>query len=436
MFVTFSFKKTNYRIIQSQSFQFPNMFKVKQIFPRPTVNNLRDAVKEELEKFCPSSIKGKRIAITAGSRDIKNIAEIIQTIGVVLKGKGALPFVVNAMGSHGGASAQGQRKVLSEYGIVEKMIKMPVCCSMQTVQIGCVNKEIPVFFDKFAMNADGVIVCGRVKPHTDFHAEIESGICKMMAIGLGKHKGASTIHQQGIHNFEWLIPEVASLVIKQTPILGAIAIVENAYHDTARIVGWEPEAIIEEEKRLLMESKKLMAQIYCKEFDVLIIDEIGKDISGAGMDPNIVGRSCTGMPGFDSIKASSIVVLGLSKKTGGHATGIGMADVTTLKVANKIDFGKLYTNSITSVCPMGGKLPIILNNDRDAILFSIKAANAVPTDQAKVIHIKNTSDIEKIEVSESLLQHVEDSENLKLLSSGKRMKFDEKMQLISFDDFE
>jgi len=425
----FSFSKIHYKVQGRSHFFFPLMARVEQIFSRPRVDNVAATLAEEFEKIKGMDLEGKRIAITAGSRGIPNIPEIIRVLGALLKGRGAHPFVVPAMGSHGNATAAGQKQVLKNLGIIEESIGMEICASMDTECIGHVRDRIPIYFDRFALQADGVVVCGRIKPHTDYRGDIESGICKMMAIGLGNHKGASTLHQEGQQNFSWLIPEVATLCLEKARIIFGVGIIDNAYHETAKIAILRPEEIIEKEKTLLREARSLMAKLYFEDIDVLIVDTIGKEISGAGMDPNVIGRTITRSSGFDQIKIKRIVVLGLSQASGGHASGLCLADITTLAVANAVDFAKTYTNSIASSCPEGGHLPMVLNNDRDAIMVAILTSNKISSQEVKAIHIASTLNLGEISVSQALLPQVRANDRCRILSKPSRLKFDEEGHL-------
>ncbi len=409
-------KKIDYRIPMCHQFVFPLMASVEQSFPQEKVEDITDALRAEFTKVRMMDFNGKRIAITAGSRGIPNIARIIFALGEFLKSKGAEPFVIPAMGSHGNASSLGQVEVLENLGVTEKNVKMKIESSLDTVCLGHVRGKIPVYFDKYALEADGIVVCNRIKPHTDFRADIESGLCKMLAIGLGNHKGACAIHKEGMQNFPWLLPEIAELCIARTPILFALGIVDNAYHNTARITILKKNEIISAEPKLLEIAKKNMAKIFFDDIDVLVVDEIGKDISGAGMDPNVIGRTVLNVKGFDFIKINRIVVLGLSKATKGHATGLSMADITTRKVANAIDYGKVYTNSIAVASPEGAKLPMVLNNERDAIMFAILCSKRTSPEETRLVRIKNTMELKEIQVSESILGEVKRNNKIKLIS--------------------
>lgn len=312
------------------------------------------------DEFHKDSIRGKirpgmRIAVGVGSRGIENIARIVKAVVAELKKLGAEPFIIPAMGSHGGATAEGQVRVLAGYGVTEREIGAPIAASMDTVHLGSALDEVEVHFDRTAYErADGIIAVARIKPHTDFKASIESGIMKMLGIGFGKHKGASYLHRFGMDRFGLLLPEVGKLIMERTPFLFGVAIVEDAYHQTARVEAVPRELLPGREEELLAEAKRLLPRFLLNDIDVLIVDEIGKNISGSGMDPNVIGRSGTDRSFGDGPSINKIVVRGLTPETKGSAVGIGIADFTTRQVVEQIDFAAMYTNVITAMDILGG----------------------------------------------------------------------------------
>ena len=410
---------------------FPRMVEARQIFNQPKLEDPLLAVREELrKKGLPEKIReGQSIAITAGSRGIANIDLILATIVDEVKKAGGDPFLVPAMGSHGGATPEGQIEVLKSLGVTPESVGAPIKSSMEIDEVGRLDGDIPVFLDRHALQADGIIVVGRVKPHTDFKGEIESGLMKMMAIGLGNQKGAEMIHWHKYDGYHRLMPEAARLIMEKTSIILGIALLENARHETAIVKALEPHEIEGEEKRLIETAKEMLPRIPFEEVDVLIVEEIGKNISGVGMDTNVTGRFW--MPGEHDPRAPSIgkiVVLDLSEETHGNAIGIGLADLTTLRAAQKIDHHSTYVNCLTQGSGETGKIPPSLPNDRDAIATAIRICGPVEPTRARVVRIKNTQELEKIWISESLAEEVQGSPGLsarlELLGEPRAMLFD------------
>ncbi|HIE14763.1 TPA: DUF2088 domain-containing protein [Candidatus Bathyarchaeota archaeon] len=415
----------------SNSTVLPEMVKVKQRLPALNVVNFVVAIKDELKKAgLHGSIKaGSRIAITAGSRGIAYYPEILATIVEEVKRAGGKPFLVPAMGSHGGATPEGQVKVLESLGVTPERVGAPIRSSMEVEEIGRLEDGTPVYTDRLALHSDGIIVVNRIKPHTDFKDKIESGLMKMMAIGLGKQKGAEMIHRHKAEGYHKILPMAARLVMERAPIILGLAIVENAYHEIAIVKALRPEVIEREEIKLLREAKRLLARIPFRDIDVLIIEEIGKDISGTGMDTNVVGRFW--IPGEHEPLAPNIkriVVLDLSERTHGNATGIGLADLTTRRLVEKIDYDSTFVNCLTSGWPEGCKIPVFLPNDREAIATAIRTCGPIDPREAKVVRIKNTLDLEKFWVSLSLVDDIKAdrnlSERIKVISKPRKMMFD------------
>jgi len=409
----------------------PRMVEVRQRIPAPRIEDYKSAIRDEMRRAGLHKLirSGDRIAITAGSRGIAHYPEIIATVVDEVKRAGGNPFLVPAMGSHGGATAKGQVEVLRSLGITPETVGAPIYSSMEVEEIGRLENGVPVYIDRIALHSDGIIVVGRVKPHTDFKDKIESGLMKMMAIGLGKQKGAEMIHWHGAEGYHKIMPAAARIIMKNAPIIMGLAIVENAYHEIAIIKALRPDEIEREEMKLLEEAKKLMARIPFKEIDVLIVDEIGKDISGTGMDTNVIGRFW--IPGeYEPLapKIKRIVVLDLSEKTGGNAAGIGLADLTTKRVVEKIDYHATFINCLTSGWPEACKIPVFLPNDRDAIMTAIRLCGPVNPREAKVVRIKNTLELERFWISESPAELVKSDEKLsrriEIVGKPEEMRFD------------
>jgi hypothetical protein len=336
------------------------------------------------------------------------------------------------MGSHGGATAEGQVEVLEGYGVTEASTGMPIVSSMEVRrigQLGTAEDHGPaVYLSETALAADGLIVCNRVKPHTDFRGEIESGLAKITAIGLGKHQGAKTIHSFGTRGLAPWLPQAARLIVETAPVLGGLAVLENAYDQTARVVAVPPEAVGGEgEATLLAEAKGLMASLPFDRIDVLVVDVIGKNVSGTGMDTNIVGRMMIrGVPEFARPDVRIVVVLDLTEESHGNGAGIGLADVLTLRAARKLDLRATYINGLTS--GIGGvqrvKLPMFLPTDVDAICAGILCCGRGDPGAARVVRIKNTLEVGELEVSESLLEEVRADPRLEVLGEPARLPFD------------
>ena len=379
----------------------PDMVRVRQRFPSERVEDIPGCIARRFDDpdvrvlFSP----GMRVAVCAGSRGIRNLQLVVRCVVRELRQLGAEPFIVPAMGSHGGATAEGQMKVLESYGITETAVGAPVFSSMETVVLGELD-GIPVHWDKFAAEADGVVLVNRVKPHTDFKGPLESGLAKMAVIGLGKHAGAILWHRQGFDRFHRLIPRAAEYVFSKVPVKLGVALVENAYDETARIDVLPAGRILTEEPELLKLAKRLLPGLPANPIDVLIVDKAGKDISGAGMDPNVTGRTLSGInEGFPAPRIQRIVVRDLTEKTGGNACGVGVADVITKRLFDKIDFHKTYTNAITSTVPLSAKIPIVAKSDRDALALALEMCNRVEPASARIVRIRSTLELGELWVS-------------------------------------
>ena len=392
------------------------MVEITQKMSSEKIENLESSIRGELERVeIARKIKpNSRIAITVGSRDITNIDQIIATIVEETKKYGALPFIIPAMGSHGGATPQGQQEILKSLGVTEKTVKAPIISSLEVDEVGKIHDNYPVYVSKDALNADGIILVNRIKPHTDFKGAIESGLIKITVIGLGKQKGAETLHTYGMEGYRHYLPKVAQYIFKHAPILFGVAIIENAYHELAKIRALLPEEIEGEERRLLEKAKQLIPKIPFKDVDVLIIDQIGKDISGNGMDPNVTGRFIipSDRPSYTpNIKI--LVALDLTEKSEGNVTGIGFADLTTRRLFEKIDFEKTFVNAITVGYPLDSRIPVFLPSDMAAIETALKLLHPpIDAKHVKVVRIKNTRDLEHMWVSEALIEEVKANKKL------------------------
>ncbi|HEX7629120.1 MAG TPA: lactate racemase domain-containing protein, partial [Candidatus Methylomirabilis sp.] len=383
----------------------PKMHRIRQKVDPPVVADVAAAVTSEIRKLnLAGRVKpGARVAVTGGSRGVANIATILKATCESLKALGAKPFIVPAMGSHGGATAEGQLTVLARYGVTPESMGVPILSSMETVEIGRMPWGFPVLVDKNASEADHIVLVNRIKPHTNFRAHVESGLMKMLVIGLGKHQGAIMAHRAAVDvGLPKAIPEVARFSLSKLPILFGLGMLENVRHQTAKVEAMLPEALEETEARLLTEAWALLGRIPFEFLHLLIVDELGKEISGTGMDPNVIGRMYFS-PNEEpkSPRYIRILVRDLSEKTAGNAVGMGLADFSTRRLANKINFQYTYTNALTGLSPMRSKMPIIFETDKDAIEGALKTIGMTEPPDAKVARIKNTLDLEYLFVSDA-----------------------------------
>ena len=412
----------------------PKMFRVRQNFDRTCIpdSEIPGRIRAELSREALGGRiqPGMRIAITCGSRGIHCYSTMVRTMVDFVKEKGAEPFIVAAMGSHGGATGAGQRQILTDYGITPEAMGCPVYSEMDTVAIGRSKKRgREVHIDKHAAGADGILLMNRVKPHTSYRGRWESGLMKMMAIGLGKQHGAADIHGQSPAIMHELVEEYGRTILENCPVLGGIAIIENAYDDTWKIQGLTPEEIITEEPKLRDESYGTIAHLLFDKCDVLVVDRIGKNISGDGMDPNVTGRFCT-QYASGGIQAEKVVVLGLTEQTHGNAQGMGLADVTCRRLYNQMKMEMTYPTGVTNTFLHLMKIPMVMDNDRETIQLALCCCPEAE-DQAnkKLIRIPDTGHIEIIEVSEGMLPLVEANPRLEILEGPYAWTFNEQGNL-------
>ena len=404
----------------------PKMAKVRQYFDDDKIDDVPGTLAEELEKEGVSeSIRpGMEVAIAVGSRGTDKLVEVTKTTVDFLKKYGAKPFIVPSMGSHGGATAEGQKAVLEHLGVTEESVGAEIRSSMEVIQIGQLDNGLPVYIDKLASKADGIVVINRVKPHTAFRGKVESGIMKMISIGLGKQKGAEACHQMGFKYMAENIPKMARIALEKMPFLFAVATVENAFDKVAEIAVMKPEDIEEREIELQALAKKLLPKLHFDKIDVLIIDEIGKNISGDGMDPNITGRYPTPYA-YGGPEVTKMVVLDLRPESEGNANGVGTADFTTERLVSKMDRHATYANGLTSTVVGPTHISTTLENDRQAYQAAIKTCNILDFTKVKLVRIKNTLELGEIEVSEPLLDYVKNHPNLEQISDVYELEFDE-----------
>lgn len=414
------------------------LIQIKQKFPSNTLNNITERIKSEITSIRLAALikPGDSIAITAGSRGIPDINLITRNvINEVIKLEGK-PFIVPAMGSHGGATAKGQIDILAGYGITEEAMGVPIKASMEVAKIGEGKTGISVYIDKSVLAADHIIAINRIKPHTRFAGQIESGLVKMLLVGLGNDLGAKEYHRAIMkYSFDQIVEFALPIVLSKLNVLFGLAIVENANGDIADIRAIAGKDFVKEEPRLKQEACKLMPKLPFRNIDLLIIDNMGKDVSGTGMDTNIIGRkdeSSSDIQNADT-EISRIFVRDLTPKSHGNACGIGLADFTTRRLVNKINFPKTNINCVTALRPEGAKIPMIFECDKDAIDAAISTCCISDIEDIKIVWIKSTLDLEKIIVSARLLDDLSGSNDIEQISSVRKITFDSQGNLPLFD---
>jgi hypothetical protein len=413
------------------------MYRLRQAFDRTVVADIHDTVRAELKKLAlEQKVRpGQRIALTGGSRGVANIALILKSVADYLKSIGARPFIFPAMGSHGGATAEGQVDMLAHYQVTEKMTGVPILSSMETVEISKTQDGVPVFIDSNAFEADWIIVINRIKPHTKFKAPIESGLMKMMAIGMGKQKGAEYYHKAALeYTFPRIIVDAGREVLKKLPILCGLGIVENGYDETALIEALRPEELEGREKELLVLAKQMMPRLPFNEIDLLIIDEMGKNISGMGIDSNITGRNRDTLGVFPHpVNAKRVFVGDLTAASDGNATGIGLADLTTQRLVEKIDRKTTYMNCITGISLEKAAIPMYFETDRECIQVALGSLGLIPPGESRIIRIKNTLHLDEVEVSEIYRDEISGRADLEILDLLHPLSFDNQGNLTSLN---
>jgi hypothetical protein len=399
----------------------PNVHRVRQTFDRTRLADPCGAVAGGLRglglagKLPP----GSRIAITAGSRGIRNLVAITRAAADAVKAMGYRPFIVPSMGSHGGATDKGQERLLADLGISEDSMGCPVVSSMEVEEVGRTASGAPVHLDRNAFRADGILAINRVKLHTIFRGEVESGLCKMLAVGLGKHKGAQQIHAVGAQPF---MLETARVILAKAPVLAGVAVLENSLDETMEIHVVPPERFEATDVALLKRCWQILPRVPFDPLDALIVDEMGKNISGTGMDTNVIGIGAriAGKISVGSPAVSSIVVLGLTPESHGNANGIGHADLATRRLVDAIDYKATYTNVVTTRLWAAGRLPVILETDREAIEVAV---GETPPEQVRLVRIKNTLHLEELEISAALLPEAKVA-GLEVIGEARPLQFD------------
>ncbi len=396
---------------------FPPLARVRQSIPQPRIEDVPGTVRRLIRssKLAERVPRGGSIAVGIGSRGVSGIALIAKTTVDTLREMGYQPFIVAAMGSHGGATSAGQRELLAGYGVTAESMGVPVKTDMETVVLGTNPVGLPIYFDKNAYQADGIVLVNRVKPHTDFHSTHESGVLKMMVIGLGKRDGASQVHKLGVRGLREVLPAVARFLVKNTRFALGLAIVENAEDAPAEIAALEPETIFESEPVLLERARGLMGRLPFDQIDVLVVGELGKNYSGAGMDPNVIGRLLIEtQPDFERPLITRLVVLDVSAESHGNIVGVGFADLTTERLVSQLDPVSFRINVITSCCLERARIPITLPTDREVIETAIETCWRIDPSQARVVVIPNTLELKTIWVTAPLEAEVRAHPHLSL----------------------
>ena len=410
----------------------PKMIRIKQKFDADSLSSIEKAVYNEMMRpeiraaICP----GMRIAVTAGSRGIKHYPEILRSIVNCLKTLNAIPFIIPAMGSHGGAIAEGQTKLLNGLGITEDSVGAPIVSSMDVVKLGETERGVSVWFSKDAYEADATILVGRIKPHTAFHGLIESGVVKMGVIGCGKQRGAEEFHSLGLENMSTNIVEMWQIMMAKSNVAFGIAVLENAYDETFRIEAMLRENIIQRESKLLLLAKEHFARIMFSEYDVLVVERIGKNISGDGADPNITGRFYSpSIP--DNPKVQRLVYLDLTEESSGNAIGIGVADFITRRLFDKVGLESMYMNTVTNCVVQPAKIPLIMDTDELAIKAGVRTLIHADKNRPRIIIIKDSLHLEEIEISEALFPEALANPNIEILSEPRSIEFTSTGSMIS-----
>lgn len=418
--------------------RIPRLAHVKQSFPRPRIEDVQAAVRAELSKlFAPGSLpSGARVGVTVGSRGITNLAEIIKTVLDFLRDQGASPYIIPAMGSHGSATPEGQRHVIEHLGITEDYLGAPICAEIEVQSLGKTADGVEAFIAETALKGHGTLLVNRIKPHTDFEGSIESGLAKICAVGLGKQRGAEECHSHIFDiGLEAAVKSVAAEVIETGKILGGLAILENAYHETAGIAAVETDSLLEREKALLLEAKNLMGFLPVDQVDVLLCDQMGKNISGTGLDTNIIGRSVRGYLDNEAWRTSMpvihrIVVERLTEGSDGNATGVGLVDFITEQFRAQIDYHSTNINTITASGPQLSKTPMVTRDTRQALATAIETCPPRP-EGARVVYIRDTLKLDELYMSEAYLESLDSNERVEVLAAPAPLEFDSDGYLVS-----
>lgn len=428
-------------MIMDMANHFPRMLELRQHYPASPQLKFPDLLREQFAKsgILAKVYPGTKIAVGVGSRGITNLAEIVKAVLRILSDAGAKPFIVPAMGSHGGAIPDGQESVLAEYGVTRKTMGVPFETSMEVRQIGTTPDGLDIVFSVPALQADGIVVINRIKPHTDFHGDLGSGLQKMLAIGFGKQVGAANAHGASSRlGHEAVIRETAKVILSAVPVLCGVAILEDQHHQTADIQVIGASDIVDREDKLLLKARSLMARLPFEEIDLLIVDQIGKEISGTGMDTNVIGRGVLGY--FASLMPESsfkprifrIFVRDLTAATHGNGIGIGLADFTTSRAVKALNLQSMYMNAVTSLGLATAKIPIYFDTDREALETAATSLALTSLEKLRIVRIGNTLNLDRMLVSETFAEQARTRADLTLVGSAKEMEFDGAGNLLPF----
>jgi hypothetical protein len=402
------------------------LLKIRQSFDGAHLRDAAGALRAQLVSLDARIPAGARIAIAVGSRGIGNLPLFVKTVSDYVITRGAHPFVVPAMGSHGGATAEGQAEILRGYGISEQAIGVPIRSSMDVVELPRGDLAFPIFMDRHVYESDGAILINRIKPHTDFHGRYESGLMKMALIGLGKLDGARAVHDFGVYGLRELIGPGAARVLASGKILAGVGVVENAFHQTQRVEVLTGDAIASEEPRLLDLARRSMPRLPTMAVDVLVVDRMGKDISGVGIDPNITGRiGVAGESDPAAPRVAAMIVCDLTDGTHGNAIGVGLADVITRRLFAKIDYAATYGNVITSSFLERGKIPIVADTDRDAFATALRSCGYLPPGRERIVRIKDTLHLDEVYVSKAIVDESSGRQDVEVIGEATNLFNDE-----------
>jgi len=419
----------------SNTLTLPPMFMVRQNFEVPPRLDIAAAMDAEWDRLTPSLgiSPAARVAVGVGSRGVDNLALVTRKVVDKLKQAGAKPFVTPAMGSHGGATAAGQIEVLAERGVSEESVGAPIEATMETVFLGTSEGGIPLFLDRLAHEADGIVLINRVKPHTNFIGATESGVMKMLAIGLGNQKGAEHYHRLSLVRSQYeIISAAARALLAKSKFFFGVTLLENQHHQTCSLKMADKECLEQVEAELLKQARGLLPGLPVEQVDLLIVDEMGKDISGEGIDPNVVGRDCCSYgAGRDTPCVTRILVRDLTEATRGSALGIGQADFTLKRLVDKIDVEATAINCLTSCCPEAGRVPLTYDNDRQALAAALTTIRPSQPDEIGIVYIKNTLDLKRMMVSQAYAEQLERDPDQVVEAVGKSLEFDSEGMLKS-----
>lgn len=405
----------------------PIMVPVHQSFDETKIEDLDVVIAEQ---FAGEGVKklfrpGAKVAVGVGSRGLDQLDKIVKAVIHELKYLETDPFIIPAMGSHGGATAEGQIEILAGYGITEEAVGAPIRATMDVVQLGTMDGDVPVYFDRMAYEADAVVVINRIKSHTSLQTETQSGVMKMLAIGLGKHKGASALHSHGVKSIQKYIPEAARIIMEKSPFVCGVALVENAFAKNCAIEVLTKPTVEESEKRLLKYAKSLTPSFPVDDINILIVEKIGKDYSGLGMDPYAIGRwKIWGEPEPDRPNITTLIALDLSEASHGNAGGVGLADIIPRRLYNKIDYHATYTNAITATYLARVQIPVTVETDREAMEVALKVCGQPDLERVRVIRIKNTLELSDIYVSQSIWEEIKKKEGMRKTGKAGELSFD------------